>query len=492
MNFAKFLLAGGRDQEAVALIDHGESISYRRLLELVNLKAKNLNESCGQGHRIILVADNSSFFVVNYLAIILSGNICVPVNPSSTDEAVARILRVCETGLCIVESRYQHKIDALNVTNMNETESGDGQSIDELNFESDPDDVAEIMFTSGSTSEPKGVLLSHRNLISNTNSILQYLNLTEADRALVVLPFYYCYGLSVLHTHLRAAASIVLNNQFMMLKKVIADLQDFRCTGFAGVPSHFQIMLRKSRAFRTAKFPTLRYVTQAGGKLPEPFIREFITLHPDVDFYVMYGQTEATARLSYLPPESLEQKMGSIGKAIPGVTLEVVSEKGEPCSVGEAGQLVAKGENIMLGYVGDNSLTNETVRDGWLHTGDIAYRDTEGFYFVVDRVKAFVKVGGERVSPLEIEETILELSEVSDCSVIGKPDELTGESLHAFVVLNSNGALTERQIKDHCSRELTSSKVPQVVEFLTEMPLNGVGKKLKEVLRELAERSHKS
>src|SRR5690606_39012272 len=174
--------------------------------------------------------------------------------------------------------------------------------------------LAEIVYTSGSTGLPKGVMISHQNIIANTQSIIEYLSLTSKDIMQVVLPFFYCYGLSLLHTHLRVGGSIVLNNSFIFIGSVINDLKRYRCTGFAGVPSHYQILLKKSQSFKTTDFPDLRYVTQAGGKLHDVFIDEFIDTFPKIAFFVMYGQTEATARLSYLPPHMVSVKKGSIGK----------------------------------------------------------------------------------------------------------------------------------------------------------------------------------
>ncbi len=254
---------------------------------------------------------------------------------------------------------------------------------------------AEIIFTSGSTGVPKGVMVSHKNLISNTTSIVTYLKLTKRDRMLVVLPFYYCYGLSLLHTHLRVGGSIVLNNSFIFLGSIIRNLLDFKCTGFAGVPSHFQILLRKSDNFKTTEFPDLKYVTQAGGKLAPIFIDEFRISHPAVTFYVMYGQTEATARLSYLPPELYESKKGSMGKGIPGVELRVVNDKGKNVKPGEVGEVIARGDNIMLGYFADEEGTRNAIRSGWLYTGDLGTVDADGYIFLTARKKEIIKVGGK-------------------------------------------------------------------------------------------------
>lgn len=343
----------------------------------------------------------------------------------------------------------------------------------------DPKRIASIIFTSGSTALPKGVMISHENIIANTNSIVEYLTLTSDDIIEVVLPFFYCYGLSLLHTHVKAGGSLVLNNSFLLFSTVINDLLKYQCTGFAGVPSHFQILLRKSDTFTKTEFPHLRYVTQAGGKLPEPFIKEFIAAFPAVRFYVMYGQTEATARLSYLPPELLSKKMGAIGKGIPGVTLEVLNKDGNPIKPGEIGEIVAKGKNIMLGYLADERETARVLRDRKLRTGDLATVDDEGYIYLVAREKEILKVGGERVSPKEIEEVIVSLPEVVDCSIVGISDEVLGEAVKVFVVLSDKAErkLSKAEIISHCQKRLSRNKIPKDIQFVDKLPVNATGKK---------------
>ena len=327
----------------------------------------------------------------------------------------------------------------------------------------------------------KGVMISHKNLIANTESIIAYLKLTRKDRMLVVLPFYYCYGLSLLHTHLRVGGSIVFNNSFIFLGSIIKNLLDYKCTGFAGVPSHFQILLRKSDNFKTTKFPDLKYVTQAGGKLAPIFIDEFRNSHTEITFIVMYGQTEATARLSYLPPELYEAKKGSMGKGIPGVELRVVNEKGKDIKPGEIGEVIARGDNIMLGYFGDEEGTKNTIRGGWLYTGDLGTVDNEGYIFLTARKKEIIKVGGKRISPKEIEAVILELPEVVDCTIEGVEDQLLGEALKATIVTrgeNGKDTFTD-MIKQHCAKHLALYKIPQIFELKEQLVISATGKKIK-------------
>jgi acyl-CoA synthetase (AMP-forming)/AMP-acid ligase II len=325
-------------------------------------------------------------------------------------------------------------------------------------------------------------MISHKNIVANTNSIIEYLSLSASDTIEVVLPFYYCYGLSLLHTHLRVGGSAVFNNNFIFIGSVINDIKKYNCTGFAGVPSHYQILLRKSTSFKSTTFPSLRYVTQAGGKLHITFQKEFTSNFPDIKFFVMYGQTEATARLAYLPPLKLEKKWGSIGIAIPGVELNLVDKHDHPINkAGEVGELVARGDNIMLGYHNDPDGTQQTLRNGWLHTSDLAYRDEEGYYYLTSRMQEIIKVGGERISPKEIEEVIVSIPEVIDCSVSGLYDENLGESIKAEIVVAdvSKTVLTSDQVREHCSIYLSPHKIPHHIELKSKLEIAATGKKVK-------------
>ncbi|MBN1414624.1 MAG: acyl--CoA ligase [Bacteroidales bacterium] len=468
------------------LLGPRETITYHDLHESSIKLAAYLNDTIGVNQNILLLAPNSVFFMVAYLGIIKSGNVVVPLNPEIEQNNLDYIQDKCQADLTFTTSHLTAKLrfNSLLVLNEKELESI-LQSISTIgSFEHETSDqLAEIIFTSGSTGEPKGVMISHKNLIANTGSILEYLHLTDRDTMLVVLPFYYCYGLSLLHTHLRVGGSIVLNNMFIMLGGIINDLKRYKCTGLAGVPTHFQILLRKSDSFKKENFPDLRYVTQAGGKLHNVFISEFIETFPHIRFYVMYGQTEATARLSWLPPEKLPEKIGSCGKGIPGVILKVADAEGNPVKPGETGEILASGNNIMQGYYKDPESTAQTIRNGWLHTGDLATVDDEGFIYLTARKKEIIKVGGRRVSPKEIEEVIVSMPEIIDCSIEAVYDEILGETMKATVVtkepVKGIMTVTSDSIKTWCAGRLASYKIPQIIELKDKIAISATGKKVK-------------
>ena len=491
MNVYDYLLEESGFLYKNVLLGNKEELTYNELNRDSLKLARYIRESYGENNNIILIAPNSVFFMVAYMAIMKSGNVCVPLNPSVEENNLKFIVDLCDSKIAFIAPSMigDPRWDMLEKVYSEFPEmiktGKEGLNLNLFDEDSfDEERLAEIIFTSGSTGEPKGVMITHRNIIANTDSIIEYLKLTADDVIEIVLPFYYCYGLSLLHTHLKVGGSMVFNNNFMFLGAVINDLKKYKCTGFSGVPSHFQILLRKSKSFKGDSFPDLRYVTQAGGKLHKVFIQEFLDNQPDITFYVMYGQTEATARLSYMPPEMLVEKLGSLGKAIPGVKLELVDDKGDPlCESGVVGELVAKGDNIMKGYLGDKEGTEAALKNGWLHTGDLAYQDDDGFYFHTARRKEIIKVGGRRISPKEIEEVIVSIPGVVDCSISAIFDEILGEALKAEVVVAdvNDPSMEELAFKKLCGEKLAMEKVPQVFEFSGRMKVAATGKKTKKL-----------
>ncbi|WP_220681205.1 class I adenylate-forming enzyme family protein [Methanofollis formosanus] len=476
MNFVDYLFENSGFSDNPFLVGSDGVITYASLYNDVNRVASALFERYGSGKRMLLVSENNYFFIVSYLSIIKSGNTAVLIETSIGERDLAQVLKNCSLTAYFVQKQFLDLFDDTAADIYIEDDLGVlSQEQSEFTSSDHPEDVAVIIFTSGSTGTKKGVMLTHKNLIANTDSILGYLHLTGSDRICIALPFFYCYGASLLHTHIRVGGSLVLNNK-IFLGSVILDINRYQCTGFSGVPSTFQILIHRTHFLRE-ELPSLRYFTQAGGHLPNKYIRMLIDAFPEKAFFVMYGATEATARLSYLPPHLVREKMGSIGKGIPGVTLEVVDSHGNPVHPGEIGEITAIGENIMKGYYNDPEGTAVAIRDGRYFTGDLATIDDEGYIYVVGRSKNIIKSGGYRISPNEIEDLILSLEEVSGCVVVGIPDDMMGEAVTA--VVQAGCAETEEvstKILSLCNTSLPSYKVPMSVEFVDEYPLNSSNK----------------
>ena len=376
-----------------------------------------------QGDRVGLIAQNSPFFVGVYLGAIHGGFCAVPFPVDCSEKTFARIVTCTGMKLVFVSTQMDSRIrpwaERLGVEVVAEATEASLEACECAAAEVDPGrDLAAIVYTSGSTGDVKGVMVTHQNILANTEDILGYMQLGADDRVMTLLPFYYCFGTSLLHTHLMAGGSLVLNNRFMFPEKVLDEMEQTGCTGLAGVPATYQILLRKTR-FAQRKFPALRWLQQAGGKLPNPLIHELRQAVPLAKLFVMYGQTEATARLSYLPPERLDDKLGSIGRGLPHARLEVLRPDGSPVAPGsgEIGQIVVSGESVTRGYWGDPEETRRYFRDGKLFTGDMARVDADGFIFIAERARDFIKAMGYRVSPKEVEEVLAEMPR--DCRIGG-------------------------------------------------------------------------
>jgi long-chain acyl-CoA synthetase len=495
MNVAELILARGQDA-AVAVQHRDAALTY---VELRDATARLAGSLLARGHRkgdrVGILAENSLFFVKVYLGIIRAGLVAVPMPADLTAEAFARIVADAGIREVFVSNRLRHRArswaDHLGLSLLPENH--------EKEFMAHPpsppapvnaaSDLAALMFTSGSTGAPKGVMITHRNLECNSRDIIAYLGLYAGDRAMVVLPFHYCFGLSVLHTHLMAGGSVVLNNEFKLFpESVLAEMEGKECTSLAGVPSTYQILLRNSR-FRQMTFPKLRLFQQAGGKLPNPCIREILEAFPAVRFFLMYGQTEATARLSYLPPDRLANKLGSIGKGLPSTKLELLREDGTPVVAGsdEIGEIVASGDNIAPGYWNDPEETAKFFRHGKLHTGDLARVDADGFIYIVEREREMIKSGGNRVSAKEVEDVIAEIPAVVEVAVVGAPHELLGESIKAFISTARAAGVTALEVLAHCRKRLPAAKTPEEIIFVGSLPHNSSGKVLKAKLKEMLE-----
>jgi acyl-CoA synthetase (AMP-forming)/AMP-acid ligase II len=498
-NAAEYLLQG-KDASRPALLLLEETCSYGQLSNACNRVASYLRSAgVTTGDRVVLIADNSTFWAAAYLGTLRAGLVCVPLPANIASSELGYVLANTEARFAFVQHRPLARLAPCLHRMVVVTDCpapGVSAAISFSDIQScaigpsaippvGGDDLAALMFTSGSTGTPRGVMISHRNIIANTNSIVEYLSLTETDRIMTVLPFHYCFGTSLLHTHLLVGASLVIDPRFMYPEEVLKRMLETDCTGFAGVPSHYNMLTRNS-LLRNKRFPKLRYIQQAGGRLAESSLRELRSVLPNIDIFVMYGQTEATARLSYLPPECLESKMGSIGKGIPGVTLRVLDESSRQVEPGAVGEIVAEGENIAQGYWRAPEETATTFRAGRLYTGDLATIDSDGFIYVLDRAKDFLKCAGKRVSSRQIEDRILQYEGLAEVAVIGISDDVSGEAVKAFVVPhNAAPAGLEEGLRAFCKRNLPIELVPKEIVVLNTLPRNSAGKISKHELRAL-------
>lgn len=492
---------------ALSIVGTDEALSYRQLWDWVEqVRAYVCAQGIGCGDRVVLIAENSPQYAAVFYGVLLAGAVVVPLNASARLRDFTNWLQHSGARLAFVDfvPRETHKLPeaALEATlcavnrraDMPTPLQGDmpdwdsvlaANRLDEIPNNPAEKDLACILYTSGTTGNPKGVMISHANLIANVGAILKAVPIQEGDRFLNVLPFYYSYGNSVLHTHLIQGATLYLENSMMYPNRVAERMERDGITGFAGVPSTFSLLLSRGN-LGEHDLSSLRYVLQAGGGMPVAITRQ-VQEQLCEQLFVMYGQTEATARLTCLRPDRLSDKMGSVGLPVEGVELEVRGPDGEPCAVGTQGELFVRGNNVAQGYWQNESATRATFVEGWLKTGDLGYRDSEGFVYLTGRRSDMIKSGANRISPAEIEEVIMELSEVEEVAVLGVADELLGQTIAAVVVIKPGQTLDVRRIKKHCLDNLASYKIPRRIIALDELPKTASGKVKKHILLEQIE-----
>jgi acyl-CoA synthetase (AMP-forming)/AMP-acid ligase II len=347
-----------------------------------------------------------------------------------------------------------------------------------------PSSVAMIIYTSGTTGRPKGVMLSHQNLLSNVTAFNSRLGLTDQDSLLLVVPLHYIHGRIQLLTHALIGGTLFFSAGFRFPQMVVDELVRHAPTGISGVPYHFTSLLTGSK-LKTTPLPRLRNIVITGGALPPARLRELQDAVPHAALHVNYGLTESSPRLTYHgPSREIFARPTSCGRALPGVVLEILGEDGRPLPPGAVGEVAASGPGIMQGYVsGDHHTSGRIDAQGRLRTGDHGYLDPEGYLFLTGRGSEMIKVAGERVFPGEIEEVLLAHPSVGEAAVLGVPDPVLGERIVACVVPAPGHAPSPQALRTHCLKSLPYVRIPRDVHIVPELPKTPSGKVRREALR---------
>ncbi|MCI0505904.1 MAG: acyl--CoA ligase [Gammaproteobacteria bacterium] len=483
------------EKEVVAHKDR--RVSYSRLWEDACRVAGYLrDQNINREDRVGILIENSPEYIAMYYGVLIAGGAAVGLNSGAKARDLVNWLRHSGAKWLFAQGSHPELAEVIKALGKEitvvcvgapdaqldastyvkwEDSIGRTEPSNSIGNITNSNQVAAIIYTSGTTGKPKGVTLSHRNLVANTLSIISYLELQETDRILNVLPFHYSYGNSVLHTHLAVGGSLVLENSLMYPQKILQKMQSEKVTGFSGVPSTYALLLSRTN-LKEYDLSSIRYMTQAGGPMAPASVERFTRELPHVRFFVMYGQTEATARLTWLPPEKLVEKLGSIGIPIPGVKIRICDEHDRPVESGVTGEIQVQGGNVMLGYWRDEETTRTVLKDNWLHTGDLAHQDDDGYIYIDGRSSDMIKTGANRVSPKEIEEVILELEGMEEVAAVGIPDEILGQVIKVVVVLSPGVDLSKRAIQAHCHKNLASYKIPKFIEFVSQLPKTSSGK----------------
>lgn len=339
-----------------------------------------------------------------------------------------------------------------------------------------PDDVGMIVYTSGTTGRPNGVMLSHANFITNLQASNELMGLTDADSILVVVPLYYIHGRMQLLMHAMIAGTVVFSAGFTFPAKVHAELVDSNVTGFSGVPYHFKQLLNRSKIAANPP-PNLRYVLITGGALSPSGLEQLNAALPSTGLHLAYGQTEAAPRITWIGPDELFVKKGSVGRALGNVKLEILGGDGQPVGPNEVGEVVAGGPNIMKGYVsGDEQQLGKIDDQGRLRTGDLGRVDDDGHLFLVGRSSEMIKSAGERIFPQEIEDVLNRLDGVQEVAVIGLPDDTLGERVVAYLIAKEGHELPRAKLKAHCLAAMPFVRVPKEFVVVDSLPQTASGK----------------
>ncbi|MCA1815550.1 MAG: long-chain fatty acid--CoA ligase [Acidobacteria bacterium] len=472
----------------------GRRWAYRDFDNAVNRAANMLAaRGVGKGDVVSLLLPNGAEYVIAYFACFKLGALAGPVNSLLKTEEIAYVVGNSEARTMLVATEFLPSVEAARneLPLLEELIVFDDESVT-AEFASEPatswadrehrkDDEAIIIYTSGTTGKPKGCLLTHGNLVANARQIAMWLNFTSADRLLTVMPLFHMNAVSVTTASaLYAGGSTVVSPRFSASKhwQIISDYQ---VTSFGSVATMLSMLLAKypEGAPEGLKTDQLRFAMCGSAPVPAAVMRRFEETFncPVVEGY---GLSESTCRSTFNPPD--ERRAGSCGRAI-GNEMKVVDEDDHEVADGTPGEIVLRGENIFKGYFKNPEATARAFRGGWFHTGDVGYRDEDGFFYIVDRKSDMIIRGGENIYPREIDELLYKHPSVAVAATVGVPDELYGEEVAAFVVLKEGATATEEELINYCRARLADFKCPKTIRLVADVPKGPTGKVLK---RELA------
>ena len=497
---ARVAAVAERHPERVAIVADDRRIRYREFWSEARSFALALRgRGLQPGERVAILLPNRIEAAIACYGCWLAGGIAAPLNVQARARDFEVWLRHCDARHIVYEHSHTDAIEAIAAVETDDrrppierwplgaehtlashTGPAPTDDADIANSVIDPNAIAPerdalILYTSGTTGAPKGVTLTHGNLLANATAVIRYLALDERDSVLSILAFYYAYGASVLHTHLLSGGCVVLAQNLLFPHMLMDTIARERITGFSGVPSTYALLLERVK-LADHDLSSLRYLTQAGGAMSPALTRRLRNALPDALLFVMYGQTEATSRLTWLPPERLDEKIGSVGIPVDGVEVCIAGEDGSLAEAYESGEVRVRGANVMRGYWNNPEASAAVLRDGWLRTGDMGHLDADGYLYLAGRRSDMIKTGAHRVHPNDIEEAICEIPGVHEVAVVGIEDDILGQVVKAFIVAPGLPPRSENMIKAHCRERLASYKIPRDIEFVSALPRTASGK----------------
>ncbi len=481
-----------------ALFFGDQAYSYTDLEAASAASASHLEASgISEGDVVGLMLPNSPALVAHLFGVLRTGATVLPLNPALTPRELSVVLEDSRARTVITSEELAARVEGLRTSSPALKEviavdpralrSGPTVSLPSW-VRGEPEGTAFLVYTAGTTGRPKGVMLTHRNVLANTAQVAERTGVTRADRILHVMPLFHVNGLlNNTLLPLRAGASVVLAPRFDPAR-FWGDVAAFRPTYFTAVPTVFARLMDAWDGSIDAS--SLRFVRTGAAPMATALQRR-VEQRLGVPVVVSYGLTEATCTCT-MNPAGPARRVGSVGPALPCEVVTVVDVQGSPCAPGEVEEVVVQGPNVMAGYLNTPDATAEVLRDGWLYTGDLGYLDADGFLFLTDRKKDLIIRGGENISPREVEEVLESHPAVAEASVVGAPDRELGEEVAAFLVPRPGPAPDPDEVRGFCRERLARFKVPRQIRVVPSLPVTGVGKVDKVRLRDLATSAERS
>ena len=481
--------------EKVITSYQGRNTSYARFYQQAKNLAGYFQMKGYQKNDIIAVyLHNSDSFLICYYACQLGGFTVMPVNTKLTAPEVEYIFTHSEAKAIIYDIRLDTVLNQLGpvfekfenqlVVGGEDTLAAifANDSIPFTQVSIDEEDIAVVFYTSGTTGKPKGVMLTAKNVRAVAQIWSEAMNITSEDRMHIVAPLFHCAASHVFSIPTIYKGGTIIIEEAFSPEKTLNTMEQEKVTIFFGVPAMYSILLNTPK-MKTLDLSHLRLFTYGAAPMPYELVKQLKALYPCVKLQNMYGQTENSPAATTLKDHYALDKIGSVGEVLPQTLVQVVDEFGHPVPTGAVGEIIVKGPQVMKGYLKNEVETRNSLKNGWLYSGDLGRFDEDGLLYIVDRKKDMLIRGGENVYPVEVEEVLYEIPELLEAAVVGVPHPVYGEIPKAFVVLKEGRLLTEEEVMTYCQKKLATYKIPAEVDFIDSLPRNASGKVLKQTLR---------
>lgn len=476
--------------DATAVVFEGNEWSYNDLYQYSKkVAAYLLEKGYKKGDIVAQFMLNSDVFLAVYYGVQLAGLTIMPVNTKLASPEIDFIFNHSEAKVLFYDEKIENSLnkttyefeETINTNNIRSILQSEQPYYNKVEF--DEDDTAVVMYTSGTTGKPKGVMLSHRNIYSTAVIWSESMNMSNNDRMYICTPLFHCAGSHVFAVPTMYRGGAVIVEESFSPDRTLKSLVETESTIFFGVPAMYTILLNKPE-FGNYNLSKLRLLCYGAAPMPYELVRKLKDTFPKVKVQNLYGQTENTPAATSLVDEFALDKIGSVGKPLNQTEVQLVDPEGSPVPIGEVGEICVRGPQVMKGYLRNPEETARTIQNDWLFTGDLGRFDEEGFLYIVDRKKDMIIRGGENIYPIEIEEVLYQIPQLFESAVVGVPHEVYGEVPKAYVVVKEGQSITVEEILSYCGEQLAKYKVPYQVEFLTQLPRNASGKVLKHTLRQ--------